>query len=228
MDANDLLPRQDAINEDARRLADVAVNGFASPWGEYLNNKFPQLFKGAFESGGDLKTAAALALRDFQDGLNTQLLDKEKAKERVRRMLLGDQRLSDLAGEIAQELSSEFGNLGIGDIATAARAALGVGSSEDEGAGVGASFATGAVSAVSESSPGTQMINLLKAELKAESNINTVKEAGRLLGSAWGQGFLDTVGENVPQRLIDILVNLVVPGVNQALTDQQSLTAAGS
>jgi len=104
-----LLPRDDAINEDARRLADVAVKGFDSPWASYLNEKFPDLFKGAFEGGGDIKGEAARILRDFQAGLNPDLLDKDAAKERIKRMLLGEARMADLASEIATELSQELG-----------------------------------------------------------------------------------------------------------------------
>jgi hypothetical protein len=44
VDVNSILPRQDSVSEDARRLADVAVNGFASPWADYLSNKFPVTF----------------------------------------------------------------------------------------------------------------------------------------------------------------------------------------
>ena len=54
------------------------------------------MFGEAFE-GGDIKTKAAQLLKDFEDGLNPQLIDKDKAKERVKRMILGDASMAELA-----------------------------------------------------------------------------------------------------------------------------------
>ena len=120
----DLLPRQDAINEDARRLADVAVNGYASPWAAYLNTKFPALFGEAFGKT-DVKTMAAQKLRDFEDGLAPELIDKERAKERLRRMLTGEANMTALAQEIAGEVSGEFNNLAPSTIQALATKAVG-------------------------------------------------------------------------------------------------------
>lgn len=123
--ASDLLPRQDEINEDARRLADVAVNGYASPWAAYLNSKFPGLFGEAFGKT-DVKTLAAQKLRDFEDGMAPELIDKERAKERLRRLLTGEANMAQLAQEIASELSGEFGNISAGRIQALATQAVGV------------------------------------------------------------------------------------------------------
>ena len=54
------------------------------------------------------RAAAAQLLADFQDGLVPQLLDPEAAKEKVRRMLLGDQNMAAMAQQIAQELSKKW------------------------------------------------------------------------------------------------------------------------
>jgi hypothetical protein len=97
------------VSEDARRLADVAVNGFASPWADYLSNKFPDTIGAAFSSGGDIKQTAAQLLKDFQDGLRPELLDKEKAKDIVRRAIVGEKNLKSLTDEIAKELAGELG-----------------------------------------------------------------------------------------------------------------------
>lgn len=122
-----LLPRADDVNEAARRLADVAVNGWKSPWIEYLQTAFPDLFANAFAPGEDIRKNAALVLRDFEDGLRPELLDKDKAKERVKRILLGEANVAQLAQEIAAELSAEFGgSISLGKIQATANAALGV------------------------------------------------------------------------------------------------------
>lgn len=119
VDPDKILPRADAINEPARRLADIAVNGFKSPWVEYFKTQFPQLFQQYFAgAAGDtgIKQQAAQLLKNFQDGLEPELLDKEKAKERVRRMILGEQQTNELVKEITDELAAEFGQASPADL----------------------------------------------------------------------------------------------------------------
>ena len=69
--------RPDALNEDARRLADVAVKGWDSPWADYFRTTFPQMFDDMY-FGGDIKAVAAQQLKDFEDGLNPELIDHEQ------------------------------------------------------------------------------------------------------------------------------------------------------
>lgn len=234
--------RGDAINEQARRLADVAVKGFDSPWAAYLNEQFPDLFKGAFAgSDTDLRAAAAQALKNFQDGLNPELLDKDQAKERVRRLLIGEARMDELAREIAQELAGEFGGVGQERIAALASGALGGGAAGLLGApdraavaeqygGVGASaaeaFGAGARGAVTDGNLGGQITAALDEQLRAESNLARLEEGGRLSGASWGNGFLATVSDNIPTRLVEILTQLLTPGVETALITRQTLQGA--
>lgn len=122
---DDMLPRQDSVSEDARRLADVAVNGFKSPWASYFQSEFPQLW-GELTAGGDIQNAAAQMLRDFQDGLRPELIDKDRAKEIVKRSILGDQNTKALVDEISKELASELG-ISMQEAKAAATSALGGG-----------------------------------------------------------------------------------------------------
>jgi hypothetical protein len=124
VDTESILGREDAINEDARRLADVAVNGFSSPWYGYLKDKFPDTIGAAFE-GADPKTAAAKLLKDFEDGLRPELINKDMAKERVRRMLIGEANTKAMIDEIAKELATEMG-ISINKVRAAAGGALGM------------------------------------------------------------------------------------------------------
>ena len=135
VDVDSILPRQDSVSEDARRLADVAVNGFASPWADYLSNKFPDTIGAAFSSGGDIKQTAAQLLKDFQDGLRPELLDKEKAKELVRRAIVGEKNLKSLTDEIAKELAGELG-VSVAQAQAAAVQALGGGGATGGASGV--------------------------------------------------------------------------------------------
>lgn len=224
VDPADFLPREDAINEDARRLADVAVNGFQSPWAGYLQEKFPELFSQAFDaSGGDVQQSAARILRDFQDGLNPQLIDKAAAKERIKRLLLGEATMAEMAQEIAQELSQEMGGqFSAADIQKAAAQALGVQAQDGEGTGdqIGASVLAG----IRASNTGAQVIEEIGAQIKA--GFDALTEYGRGAGRVWGGGFLETVKDGVPSSLIGILTDLVTPEVYARLRTQGNLTGA--
>lgn len=122
---DDMLPRQDSVSEDARRLADVAVNGFKSPWAEYFQNEYPAMWE-EMNSGGDIQGAAAQMLRDFQDGLRPELIDKDRAKEIVKRAIIGDQNTKALVDEISKELANELG-ISMQEAKAAATGALGGG-----------------------------------------------------------------------------------------------------
>lgn len=228
--------REDAINENARRLADVAVNGFKSPWAQYLQDQFPDLFKGAFAgSESDLRAAAASALKNFQDGLDPSLIDKDAAKERVRRMLIGEARMEELAAEIAGELANEFGGVSQERIAALATGALGGGGLfappsaegfDTSGASAAEAFASGARGVVVDGNLGGQITTALDEQLRAESNLARLTESGRLSGSAWGSGFLEVAGDNIPARLIEILAQLVTPAVDALLIQRATLQGA--
>lgn len=218
--------RQDSVNENARRLADVAVKGWESPWAQYLKDEFPELIGAAFEDG-DIRAKAAELLKDFQDGLRPELLDKEKAKERVRRMLIGEQRMKELAEEITAELNEELGGVGIANIGAAARQALGVSGSEGDGGRTsGAAFGEGILDYVKGEDVGTQVVTVVAAQIITEGNLSRTYEAGKQHGSSWGQGFLNDVGDNVPVELIEILAKLVTPSVQNNLNTQTTLTGA--
>jgi hypothetical protein len=240
VDTEAILGREDAINEDARRLADVAVNGFASPWAQYLKDKFPDTIGAAFD-GADPKKAAAQLLRDFEDGLRPELLDKDKAKERVRRALVGEENMAQLAAEIAAELSAEFGgSINLGRIQAVAGTTLGVDGAETDQlkatltsaasgiqqqlSGLGGSLKSGIISALE--GIGEAVTGALDKQFRSEGNLKTIRSAGATNGEAWGSGFLDTVGENVPPKLVEILASLVTPSVEALLNRNATLQGA--
>ncbi len=225
VDPEKFLPRQDAINEDARRLADIAVRGFESPWLDYFQNKFPALWQSALDSsGGDVQQAAARILRDFQDGLTPQLIDKEGAKERIRRILLGEASMKELADEITGELAKEL-NLSGGQVATATARVLGV--TDTEGASSsGEALGRGFVEGVEAYGPGKRSAEAIKHELEQDAVRAILSTSGGAAGGVWGVGFLARVKENVPARLIEILADLVAPIVEARQT--ANATAEGA
>lgn len=222
IDFSELLPRADAINEDARRLADVAVHGFESPWADYFRTHFPQLFDDLFFAA-DPKAAAARLLQEFEQGLRPELINRELVKERVRAMLVGDQNMAELAREIASELAAEMG-VPLTEALAATQGALGVAGADltASGESAGQSFAVGAQGSMA--GVGEEVVSgFLDAMAKMYERIAT---AGAEAGKHWGQGFLTTVGENVPPALVDILTNLVTPAVQAGLITQAGLTGA--
>lgn len=238
-----LLPREDAINENARRLADVAVKGFESPWYEYFRNQFPALFQEFFAGAADnngVRQQAATLLQNFQDGLEPELLDKDKAKERVKRLLLGEQSMAQLAQEIAAELSAEFGgSISLGKIQATANSALGVDGGNQvqlaqslsgiateaggQAAVIGGNIRSSIVSALD--GIGETVAMALDKQFRAENNLKVVTEAGRANGEAWGSGFLSTM-DNLTSQVLEKLAGLVSPYVEATQARTATLNGA--
>lgn len=224
VDPSSILPRQDDINENARRLADIAVKGFDSPWYEYFKEKFPalfaQMFSGASTQEG-IKLQAANVLKNFQDGLVPELIDKETAKERVRRALIGEQNMAELAKEIATELSAELGT-SISETQSIANSVLGGNQtlqipeiSTDSLSTLPIQFEDSfksSFSGFSETFAGL-LLDTFSAKVVVEASTNS----GKINGETWGTGFLSTVGESVPSGLIDILTAKILPNIETAL-----------
>ena len=221
IDLSSILPREDAVEEPARRLADIAVRGFESPWTEYIRNTFPEIWA-QLSSSGDPKAAAAGILRDFEAGLRPELLDKGRAKELVKRALLGDANMTQLANEIAAELSAEMG-ISMEQAQAAAASALGTGTGTG---GVGASFGDGVVTGVKDGNVGGRAVAALVTQLEVKDNLTAVYNAGQSHGAQYGSGFLATVGSNLPGGLIAILVAAVSPGVLANVNAQSGRTGA--
>jgi hypothetical protein len=221
IDVGALLPREDAVEEPARRLADIAVRGFESPWTSYIRDTFPEIWE-QISTAGDPKQAAAQILKDFEAGLRPELLDKSRAKELVKRALLGESNMASLATEIATELAGELG-ISLEQAQSAASSVLGGGSSTE---GIGAVFGDGAVSAVTGGDVGARMVAALATQLGAEDNLQAIYVAGQSYGAQWGSGFLAAVSGNVPGGLIAVLIAAVTPGVQAAIAMQGGRTGA--
>lgn len=109
VDAEQFFPREDAVNENARRLADIAVNGLkGQDWLSEFRSEVPGIWDEIANADDPQKRAQEL-LRDFQRGLRPELIDKERAKELARQAILGDQNAKKVADEIASELAAEMG-----------------------------------------------------------------------------------------------------------------------
>lgn len=211
VNVDNLLPREDAINENARRLADIAVNGFkGQDWMAEFAAEVPDVYQALIDSG-DPKTTAAQMLRDFQDGLLPDLIDKEAAKERVKRMLTGDANMAQLAQEIAAELSTEMG-VSLGQAQAAAGAVL----------GTGAPGAGGAV--IDGSAAGAGVVDGLTKAIAAKQA--QIQASGGTAGSSWLTGFLAQVQAGIGGSLLAILAAALVGPVATAIAADASRKGA--
>lgn len=198
IDLENILGRQDAIEEPARRLADIAVNGFNSPWAKYFQEQFPQLYE-QLATSGNPRQAAAQILREFEAGLRPELLDRETAKERVRQLLLGESNIEELAASIAQELSAEFGGqFSQAQILQTAQQALG------QGAAGALDISTGITAA-----PGTasKVLGQVEAQFASDASVNKAKAIGAALVRNLFNGYDETAG-TLPwwDRLLTIIL----------------------
>lgn len=129
LDLDSILPREDAISENARRLAAIANEGLIDQsWLEEFKNEAPGTWADLMlkvARGTDVKTAAAELLRDFQNGLKPELIDKGKLKEIAKRMFMVDQSTKAMIDEIATELANEM-NISIEDAKALVGSAAGV------------------------------------------------------------------------------------------------------
>lgn len=222
--------RPDAINENARRLAAIAKEGIADqPWLEEFKREVPRIFDEVAQSADPRGTALKM-LQEFEAGMRPELLDRDAIKQRVKTMLLGDANVNAYIQEIAAELSAELGvsmetalastNAALG-LPTAAAGGNGA-NGESAGLTAGQSFTTGFEQGIDA----TRIVTKLSNDLKLPDNLQLIYTAGTTAGSNWGQGFMATVGNNIPAMLIGVLVNVVTPGVWAQIQARQSQTGA--
>lgn len=212
----DFLPREDAINENARRLAAIMRDGIGGQeWLDEFRSDVPAIFD-EIASSSDPRGAAARILQEFQQGLRPELLDREQIKQRVRAMLLGEQNTAQLAQEIATELSQELGvSLGQAQQAVSAAFGGGLGLTSDAPEKMQAG-PDGATSGTTFVGAWVQVVTGMVEEFDG---------AGRTVGAAFSSGFLST-----QPALLDAwasaLVGKLIPAVVAALAAQGSRTGA--
>jgi hypothetical protein len=210
----DFRPREDAINENARRLAAIMRDGLGNQeWMEEFKAEVPALWE-ELSTSSDPKAAAAKMLQEFQAGMRPELLDKEMIKDRVRQMILGDQSSAQLAQEIAGELAAEL-NISLGQAQQAVAGAMGVGG-------------TGALPAGTKAGPdgATEAQGFVGAWVGVVTGmVDQFDASGKTTGTAFSAGFMST-----QPALLDAwasaLVGKLIPAVVAALAAQGSRTGA--
>lgn len=204
VDPADFMPRPDAINENARRLADIMVNGFKDQsWLEEFKAEAPDIYA-ALTEAQDPQAAAAAMLQQFQAGLLPGLIDKEAVKEKVKMAILGDANMSALASEITAELAAEMGQ-NPAEVAGLVNQAMG--------------------RTAGDTSSGDMQTAVI-SQLKSANFITAVQSAAGNAGSKWGDGFLSQVAGNVPEALVELLATLIAPRVREKNKQEDQRTGA--
>ena len=210
----DFLPREDAINENARRLAAIMRDGIGNQeWLDEFKAEVPGIFD-EIASSSDPRGAAARILQEFQQGLRPELLDKEQIKARVKAMLLGEQNTAALAQEIAAELSSELGM----SLAQAQQAVAGV-----MGIGGGVQLPENAQAGPDGKPEAEKFVNAWTSVVV--SMVEQFDASGRTVGTAFSAGFLSTQAAMIDSWAA-ALVGKMIPAVVAALAAQGSRTGA--
>jgi hypothetical protein len=228
-------PYQDGINENSKRLADIANKGFAGQsWMEEFKTEAAGVYeelKKVEEAGGDVKAKAAEIFANVQAGLDLRTLDRGMIKQRVKDMILGDQNVAALAAEIAQELSQEMG-VPLAQVQATTRTALGLPTEDSAGAGkggaetkgdtgkatgqaAGGAFGTGFIAGID--GPAIAASAIASIAVGFLLNEKKVRGSGAVVGAWWGEGFMGTVGENVPPGLLEMLVAKLLPAILAAI-----------
>lgn len=132
--------------------------------------------------------------------------------------------MAELAREISEELAAEMG-IPLQEALSKSQAALGIGGS-GAGAEIGEALGKGAVDAMTSGNKGAEAVDAFISNMRGVYNrLNTAGFDG---GKQWATGFMEAVGENVPAPLINLLVNLVTPGVMAQIYQHGTLTGAES
>ncbi len=177
----DFMPREDAPNEAARRIADVMVKGFESPWASYFESEFPILFKEYMgRSGGDIKSAAGLLLKDFQSGLRPELINVDVIKELAKKAFRLDQSTKSMIEQVSRELAAE----------------LGISIEEATGYASGAAGGAGLIS--------KEAITKTNSELKFKPEFDMSNTKNDLISAGKTAGLLDEAGQILIEAAVKI------------------------
>ena len=236
--------RQDAINENARRLAAIANEGLI---GQDWLGQFAEEAPGTYAdlmlkiaSGMDARGAAQQLLAEFQQGLRPDLLDFEQIKQRVRDQLTSQQAIAAMTEDLTSQLVAELG-VSAGDV-QAAMAELGLGGGEGTGGGTSmsvtpkiaidsASIQSAAVAASSEFAAGMNAGTV--ADKFSSSFMISMKDfylrfyaSGAASANEYNNGFLAQFKANVPVEIVLALATLVTPEVLAAIDARNGRTGA--
>lgn len=211
---DEMLPREDEIDEKARQMADVAVKGFQSPWFEGLKDMFPEDVLAEGESA--VKTAAAQMVKDHQEGVTMMFYDTEKAAEQVLEKIKGQveqqKYLEEVYGKVREQAEAQ--GMSMQDVADM----------------LGIETATGGGGGRTSAVEGTKSFEELQAELDAqmEQDGTPLTQDDGEEGAPEEAGVEEPVAEEgvaVPEDQSDAN-QVFLPLVGQMTPDEEAVSAA--
>lgn len=196
-DTSDLFPREDAVNENARRLGAIAREGLIGQgWLEEFKSEVPDIYAALVDSG-DPQSEAKRLLREFQQGMVPELIDKDKAKDLVKRMIVGEANAAALAEEIATELATELG-MSKDSVLASAKSALGVSGGSKSDLSVAGSLTDGTTKELAGSEFGKQVGDAALSSLGSASGIAAWESAGASAWANFKRGYDNAMAEWIP------------------------------
>lgn len=106
-----LLGREDAVDENARRLADVAVNGFKSPWVEGLRD-LKLIPEEVFAEGeAAVRRFAAEGVRKHTEGLTNDFYSVDAAVQQVIEKLQANQARAGFLDQVREQVKAVAGDV---------------------------------------------------------------------------------------------------------------------
>ena len=211
----------DRTNENARRLAAIANEGLiGQDWLGQFAQEAPATYADLMlkiAGGMDAQGAAQMLLSQFQSGLRPDLINFDLIKQRVKDELTSQAAIQAMTADLTSQLMAEMGVTAEQVQGALGALGLGTGGATDAGAmkqeflaGLDASgIATGSVAAIATA---------------FKSNESSLRSSGGVVGAWWGEGFMTTVGDNVPGQLLDMLTTKLMPYIWAQLATAQSTT----
>ena len=204
----DLLPREDALDENARRLADVAVKGFKSPWYDGLRDL--QLIPDDVAAQGEeaIRRFAAEGVRKHTEGLTTEFYNVDAAVAQVIEKLRGNQAQAQFLDQVRAQVKAVAGDVDDLDL----QEALGIDVSAQRGARAAKSALAGLptpeeimaqMQALFSGESGNPIVSALSISTDQQGELNTstqtaIQSAGEAMVTqatqgAYGQRSIDAI-----------------------------------
>ena len=209
------------------------------PWLEEFKREVPGVFKEVEESP-DIKGAAFNILKQFEDGMRPELLDQGMIKDRVKKMIIGEQNAAQLAGQIAQEIAQEMGVSLQQATRAQPTAALGVGTGAGDGAAAGATgpdmtpqgtqsgqtFRAGFVAGFDTTGMTGEIVAKIDAEFSNPKSWLALNKSGTAVGTVWAGGFVAGASKETTSGVYEFFAAGLLPYVVAALQANGSRTGA--
>lgn len=234
-------PRQDDVNENARRLAAIANEGLiGQDWLGQFAQEAPATYADLMlkiAEGMDAQGAARMLLGEFQAGMRPDLLNFDMIKQQVKDQLTSQAAIQEMTGEITSQLMAEMGvsaeevqgamgQLGLGGGALTGKGGEDGGAMDLSASGTQAagSFSAAFVDGVNVTGFAASLAGKINTDFLKEEAQSALRNSASAIAVFWGKLFTDQVATDVPGQLLSILTDKLLPLMQAAMAAQTSQT----